>query len=135
MKLSFQIGLDNKDSYLLEQIKLYFDAGNISKHGSMLHFRIESIKDLSFVIIHFAKYPLKTKKYEDYVLFKKAYYILLNKEHLTLDGLQKFVEIKASINKGLSDSLKLAFPFPLGKGAPSPRGTCNNNRKISRNRF
>ena len=76
----------------------------------MLHFRIESIKDLSNVINHFDKYPLKTTKYEDYVLFKKAYYILLNKEHLTLDGLQKFVEIKASINKGLSDSLKLSFP-------------------------
>jgi len=110
MKLSFQIGLHNKDSYLLEQIKDYFKVGNISKHGSMLHFRVESIKDLSNVINHFDKYSLKTKKYEDYVLFKKAYYILLNKEHLTIDGLQKFVEIKATINKGLSDSLKLAFP-------------------------
>ena len=35
---------------------------------------------------------------------------MLNKEHLVKDGLEKFVGIKASINKGLSDSLKLAFP-------------------------
>ena len=76
----------------------------------MLHFRVESIKDLAKVINHFESYPLITKKYADYILFKKAYYILLNKEHLIKDGLDKFVGLKASINKGLSDSLKLAFP-------------------------
>jgi hypothetical protein len=76
----------------------------------MLHFRVESIKDLAKVINHFDSYLLITKKYADYILFKKAYYILLNKEHLIKEGLDKFVGIKASINKGLSDSLKLAFP-------------------------
>ena len=75
----------------------------------MLHFRVESIKDLAKVINHFDSYPLITKKYADYILFKKAYYIFLNKEHLIKDGLEKFVGIKASINKGLSDSLRLAF--------------------------
>jgi len=44
------------------------------------------------------------------MLFKKAYEIMLNKEHLNKEGLEKFIEVKASINKGLSESLKLAFP-------------------------
>ena len=35
---------------------------------------------------------------------------MLNKEHLIKEGLEKFLEIKASINKGLSDKLKIAFP-------------------------
>ena len=43
VKLSFQIGLHNKDRALLEHIKLYFNVGNISEHGSMSHFRVESI--------------------------------------------------------------------------------------------
>ena len=73
VKLSFQIGLHNKDRALLEHIKLYFNVGNISEHGSMLHFRVESIKDLAKVIHHFDNYPLITKKYADYILFKKAY--------------------------------------------------------------
>lgn len=34
------------------------------------------------------------------------------KEHLTMDGLEKIVAIKASINRGLSDELKAAFPGP-----------------------
>lgn len=36
--------------------------------------------------------------------------MLEQKEHLTLAGLEKIVSIKASINLGLSDSLKAAFP-------------------------
>lgn len=32
------------------------------------------------------------------------------KEHLNLGGLYKIVPIKASMNRGLSDKLKLAFP-------------------------
>jgi hypothetical protein len=28
-------------------------------------------------------FPLKTKKLKDYKFFKKAYYIIINKEHLT----------------------------------------------------
>lgn len=76
----------------------------------MLQFRVESIKDLAKVINHFDSYPLITKKYADYILFKKAYNIFLNKEHLNKEGLEKFVGFKASMNKGLSDSLKLAFP-------------------------
>ena len=32
------------------------------------------------------------------------------REHLTTEGLQKIVSIKAVLNKGLSDDLKAAFP-------------------------
>jgi hypothetical protein len=32
------------------------------------------------------------------------------KEHLTVEGLQKIVSIKAVLNKGLSEDLKAAFP-------------------------
>jgi hypothetical protein len=46
----------------------------------------------------------------DYLLFKQAFEMIKNKEHLTLEGLTKIVAIKASINKGLPDVLKEAFP-------------------------
>ena len=32
------------------------------------------------------------------------------REHLTLEGVQKIVSIKAVLNKGLPDNLKTAFP-------------------------
>jgi hypothetical protein len=41
------------------------------------------------VIPHFDKYPLKTKKYSDYSLFKEVVMIMQREEHLTKEGLQK----------------------------------------------
>jgi len=71
---------------------------------------VDSIKDLKLVINHFDHYPLIPQKFADYELFKQAFYLILNKQHLTKQGLWKIVEIKASINKGLSDQLKTVFP-------------------------
>ena len=41
-----------------------------------------------------------------------------NKEHLTIEGLRKIVAIKASMNMGLSDVLKSAFPAVIPAGRP-----------------
>src|ERR1044071_1415654 len=89
----------------------YFGAGKISvlAENSIL-FRIESIKDLEVVINHFDKYPLLTKKFKDYLLFKHAFNLVKNKEHLTLEGVRQIVAIKGSLNLGLSDNLKEVFP-------------------------
>jgi hypothetical protein len=46
-------------------------------------------------------------------LFKEVVGMIQLKEHLTMDGLEKIVAIKASINKGLSDELKAAFPHVI----------------------
>jgi hypothetical protein len=62
------------------------------------------------VIPHFDKYPLKTQKYSDYLLFKEAVMIMQSGEHLTIEGLQKIINIRASLNKGLTTSLVEAFP-------------------------
>ena len=42
-------------------------------------------------------------------MFKLAYKLVLNKEHLKLEGLKKVVALKAVMNKGLSDQLRAAF--------------------------
>jgi hypothetical protein len=51
-----------------------------------------------------------TQKQADFLLFKLAVELIYSKEHLTKDGLQKIVALRASINKGLTDTLKTAFP-------------------------
>jgi len=102
--------LHQKDKVLLEQFQSFFCAGNIHKSGSKAYqFRVDSIKDLKILINHFDRYPLITQKFADYELFKQAFHLILDKQHLA-QGLQKIVEIKASINKGLSPALKTAFP-------------------------
>jgi len=53
---------------------------------------------------------LITQKRADYELFKQAIRLMEQKEHLTEAGLAKIVAIKASMNRGLSEELKVAFP-------------------------
>ena len=46
----------------------------------------------------------------NYQLFKEAWWIISNKEHLTKDGLIKIVSLKAAFNNsGLSDKLNKEF--------------------------
>jgi hypothetical protein len=111
IKPRFSIGLHKKDRFILEAIKNYLGVGEIYTQGiDSVQYRVFSIKDLQLVIDHFDKYPLISQKFGDYSLFKQAYLLLINKEHLTPEGLLKIIAIRASINNGLSESLKEAFP-------------------------
>jgi len=69
------------------------------------------------IIPHFDNYPLLTKKYFDYTFFKEIVKLMLEKEHNTLQGIQKIVNHKVSMNWGLSNELKEAFPetIPVNK--------------------
>lgn len=119
VKAIFKIGLHEKDKVLLEQIKDYFDGGNLSKDKSAIIYRVESLENLTRVINHFDTYPLITQKLADYKLFKQAFTLILNKEHLTMEGLRKIISIKASMNNGLSEELKAAFPTVVPVQRPS----------------
>lgn len=114
----FNIVLHKKDLAILESIQSYFGVGIISKQGKdSIQYRVIGLKDLKVIIDHFEKYPLLTKKRADYELFKQVVEIMNCKEHLTLVGLQQIVNLKASINLGLSDELKVEFSNTI----PVPR--------------
>ena len=74
-----------------------------------MHYRVNSVENLLVILNHFDKYPLITQKCADLQLFKQVVMLIRNKEQLTMEGLQKILAIKASINHGLSDELKVAF--------------------------
>jgi len=109
----FQITLHEKDKAILELIKSNF--GNIgyitSEIKDSLQYQISSLKDLTNVIIpHFERYPLITQKRADFELFKMVVEIMNRKENLTAEGLQAIINIRATLNWGLSTVLKQAFP-------------------------
>lgn len=112
VRLRFQIHLHSKDKALLQQISNYFGAGKLydEVEKNSVQLRVDSIKELEVVINHFDKYPLLTQKFKDYILFKQAFNLVKNKNHLSMEGLRHIVAIKASLNLGLSDNLKEAFP-------------------------
>lgn len=70
----------------------------------------------------------KAQKRADFELFKQVEDLMNRKEHLTKEGLQQIVNIRASMNNGLPDDLKAAFPNTIPvprpivelKGIPDP---------------
>jgi LAGLIDADG endonuclease len=56
------------------------------------------------------KYPFYTKKAADFILFNRVVEIMNDKGHLTLEGLHRIVNLRASLNLGLSNLQKASFP-------------------------
>jgi len=108
----FQMGLHMRDFELLLKLQQYFNGiGSIymdnSRNRAM--YSVDSNKDLKILIDHFEKYPLLTQKAGDWILFRQVVELMNNKLHLTIEGLHQIVNIKASMNLGLSDMLKSEF--------------------------
>ena len=113
VRAKFQINLSEKDKTLLERVQSYFglDRGIYLKRNEVI-LQVDSIKGLKVIINHFDKYPLRSQKLADYLLFKQIFYLILNKEHLTEEGIRKIVAIKATLNKGLPSGSDLEKAFP-----------------------
>jgi hypothetical protein len=109
----FTISLHNRDTDLLYRIQSFFGLGKISfrKKDGLAYYTVNSINDFVNIIIpHFDKYPLLTKKQVDYEFFKIIINIMYKKEHLNLEGLQKVINLKSSMNKGSTPVLLNNFP-------------------------
>lgn len=100
------MGVHTKDLNLLYLLQEYLGGiGSIhlAKNRNIVNYSIDLIKDLNIFIIHLEKYPLLTQKVADFLLFKQALNLVNNKVHLTVEGLNQIINIKASMNLGLSD--------------------------------
>ena len=109
---AFSMGLHKKDEGILRSIQFSLGIGKIYVQGKQgIQFRVESKKELLILIEHFYKYPLMTRKSQDFICFRKAiFFLIINKEHLTKEGMLKLVSLKALIGKGLKNELNTAFP-------------------------
>ena len=119
-----------KEIKLLEQVKYFFGVGvitiknKVNTAGSAIY-SIQSYKELNSILIpHFDKYPLITQKKADYLLFKSVLDIMSRGEHLTEKRLKNIISIKASMNNGLSNSLKTEFSSCI---TPAIRPIIQNN--------
>lgn len=121
LEVSFQIHLHKKDRELLKRIRAALGGvGEVYDSGSKgVLYIVRSPLDLASAIIpHFEKYPLITKKREDFELFKQVVHIINNKEHLTHEGFERVLSIKASMRNGLTEILAETFPNTVPVATP-----------------
>lgn len=106
----------------MNDIKSFFSVGTIkirSRDGHVIYY-VKILKDLTTTIIpHFEKYRLLTQKKVDFELFKQIVFMMNNKEHLTPEGLRKIISIRASLNKGLGETISAYFPDIIPIDRPS----------------
>lgn len=94
VKPSFSLSLHIKDLYLLEKIKNHLGVGKIYKRGQQsAQIQVSSVKEIAKLMEYFSNYPLITKKWADCELLKRIINLMLNKQHLTEDGLHKIVAL------------------------------------------
>lgn len=109
----FKISLHSRDISLILQLQQFFGGiGSVykDKAKNIVSYSVTSFNDLTKIIIpHFVKFPLISKKAADFILFQQIIELMNNKEHLTVDGLHKIINIRASINLGLSELQKSEF--------------------------
>ncbi len=93
----------HKDSLkVLQQMQMFFKCGKIRPKGpnsNVLTFSIESRKDIiKYVIPHFLKYPLQTRKAKDFELFVEIVSSMEKKEHYDVKIFLKLIELAFNMN-------------------------------------
>ena len=89
-----------------------FNSGFVSLRPKTSHqFRltIQSYNALNCVVAYFLKYPLKTKKSNNFNLWRDCVNKVQNKEHLTEEGLKKIQNLKKQINFNNSKNKKIGL--------------------------
>jgi hypothetical protein len=111
------------------KIKSFFNnIGKIYTRDTSIDYVVRSLDEITKIIIpHFDKYPLITRKYSDFIIFKNIVELMNKGEHLNKDGLIKIVNLKASLNKGLSNELKINFPNTIKVERPKVNIPMNIN--------
>lgn len=88
-----------KEKNLISELAKIFD-GKISYLKSYEEYNMTvNLLKLKKVINYFKKYPLKTKKYIDYLNWLKVYSLVINKQHFNKTGLNKITNLINKINK------------------------------------
>ena len=90
-----------RDLDLLYELRSVMNCGVVRRnHGDRFCWRVRSLKNLVEVIIpFFDKYPLKSKKYLDFLKFRKVIMMMQKAEHLSKDGFAEIAKIASEMNR------------------------------------
>ena len=90
-----------RDLDLLHELRSTMNCGVVRRnHGDRFCWRVRNLKNLTEVIIPlFDKYPLRSKKSLDFLMFRKVVMMMQKGEHLTKDGFQRILRIASEMNR------------------------------------
>lgn len=112
-KVSLRISITQKShsSGVLYELQNFFRCGQvIPSSKDCMRFVVQSKEDIiNKIIPHFTNYPLITSKELNFESFKEASEIVRKGEHLSLEGLNKIIELKNRIRMNKKRSFEELF--------------------------
>ena len=101
VKSSFAVGQNYDRREVLDLMMEYFNCGSMRRDyaDKTLKYEIRSLQELlEKVIPHFKKFPLKSSKQKDFLLFAEICGGMKQREHLTVEGFRKIVRLAYQMN-------------------------------------
>lgn len=137
VKLRVIIELHKKDIGSLREAKSFFGGiGTVNVHSkrNSVVFQVTNINHLvTRIVPHFEKYSLQSSKRANFELWKECVNLLVNKEHLTQNGLEKIVYNKKFMHNKISNQLLKAFPNILFLKPPRRKNVIYSNTETKDN--
>ncbi len=87
-----------KENFLKWLVGFIDGEGCFTFLTTCIRIRITKLSDIKKLIIILDGYSLRTKKKEDYLLWKKGIELISNKSYLTKESKEKLKEIRGKIN-------------------------------------
>ncbi len=106
VSLEFKVTQKSHSTGILYELQKFFNCGNVVIDNRVTDTKKYSIKSLESIlekiIPHFESYSCLTSKYLNFRDWKEIALIMKNKEHLTIEGMDKIKEISSKMNKARS---------------------------------
>lgn len=101
VRLVFTISQHTRDKQLMTSLTQYLNCGHIYDNRGSVDLVISTPKGVENKVLPlFKKYPILGVKFQDYLDFSKIIEILKNKAHITKEGIEEILNIKAGMNTG-----------------------------------
>ncbi len=96
----FRVVQQERDIGVLEEIRSTFGFGKVTRnHGERYERRVRGIESLQKLIEFFEANPLRTKKKEDFEIFRKIIGMMVEKKHLEKEGLEEIADLASKMNR------------------------------------
>lgn len=106
VSLEFKVTQKSHSSGILYELQEFFNCGSVvidNRETDTKKYRVKSLDSiLEKIIPHFETYPCLTSKYLNFREWKEIALIMKNKEHLTIEGINKIIGLSSKMNKARS---------------------------------
>ena len=100
----FTVVQHERDVRLLHTLRSFFGCGVVrGNHGDRAAYRVRRREDLLRTIVpFFSEHPLRSRKREDFELFRRVLELMEKDVHLSMAGVERIRAIASRMNRGRS---------------------------------